>query len=58
MIALMALFGLGLFPCMVYSNPNPEFSLTAFNACSSVKTLKIMLTIALLGIPRWCWPTP
>jgi cytochrome d ubiquinol oxidase subunit II len=51
MIALMALFGLEMYPNLVYSNPNPERSLTAFNAASSQKTLGIMLTIALIGVP-------
>ncbi|MGC8763463.1 MAG: cytochrome d ubiquinol oxidase subunit II [Acidobacteriota bacterium] len=51
MAALMALFGLGMFPHIVYSNPNPELSLTLYNAASSQKTLGIMLVIALLGVP-------
>ncbi len=48
---LMALFGIGMFPAMVYSNPYPEHSLTITNAASSAKTLSIMLKMALLGIP-------
>lgn len=51
MVALMALFGLGMFPNMVFSNPNPENSLTIVNAASSQKTLGIMLRIALIGVP-------
>ncbi|ACB74732.1 cytochrome d ubiquinol oxidase subunit II [Opitutus terrae] len=51
MAGLMAIFGVGNFPYLVYSNPLPEHSLTAFNAASSDKTLGIMLTIALIGIP-------
>jgi cytochrome bd ubiquinol oxidase subunit II len=51
MLALMALFGLEMYPNLVYSNPNPERSLTAFNAASSQKTLGIMLTIAIIGVP-------
>ncbi|MCK9282111.1 MAG: cytochrome d ubiquinol oxidase subunit II [Melioribacteraceae bacterium] len=50
-IALLALFAIGLFPDIVISNPNPEFSLTIYNAASSQKTLGIMLTIAIIGIP-------
>jgi cytochrome d ubiquinol oxidase subunit II len=50
-VALMALFGLGMFPDMVYSSPGPEHSLTIYNAASSQKTLGIMLIIAMLGIP-------
>jgi len=51
MIALMTLFGLEMFPHMVLSNPNPDNSLTIYNAASSSKTLSIMLTIALIGVP-------
>jgi cytochrome bd ubiquinol oxidase subunit II len=51
MAGLMVIFGLGMYPHLVYSHPLPEHSLTAFNAASSRKTLGIMLTIALLGIP-------
>jgi cytochrome d ubiquinol oxidase subunit II len=50
-IALMALFAIGLFPKMVLSNPFPEYSLTIYNAASSQETLKIMLIIALIGVP-------
>ncbi len=50
-VALMALFAIGIFPNLVLSQPNPEFSLNIYNAASSAKTLKIMLTIAIIGIP-------
>jgi len=49
--ALLLLFGIGIFPNIVLSNPHPEYSLTIYNAASSIKTLKIMLTMALLGMP-------
>ena len=49
--ALLLLFAIGIFPNLVYSNPNPEYSLTIYNAASSQKTLTIMLTIAGLGMP-------
>jgi cytochrome d ubiquinol oxidase subunit II len=51
MAGLMAIFGIGAYPNLVYSLPHPEHSLTAFNAASSPKTLAIMLTIALIGLP-------
>ncbi len=51
MIAMMATFGATSFPYMVYSNPNPENSLTIYNAASTEKTLGIMLIIALIGVP-------
>jgi cytochrome d ubiquinol oxidase subunit II len=50
-VALMALFGLGMFPNLVYSYPQPEFSLTVHNAASSPKTLSIMLIMAGIGVP-------
>jgi cytochrome d ubiquinol oxidase subunit II len=49
--SLMVLFAIGIFPNMVASNPNPEYSLTVYNAASSQKTLGIMLIFALIGIP-------
>lgn len=51
MISLMALFGLEMYPNLVLSNPNPANSLTIHNGASSQKTLGIMLTIALIGVP-------
>lgn len=50
-VALLALFGIGVFPNLVFSNPNPEFSLNIYNAASSAATLKIMLIIAIIGVP-------
>lgn len=50
-VALLALFGIGMFPYMIYSQPAPENSLTIYNAASSPETLKIMLIIALIGMP-------
>jgi len=49
--ALLLIFAIGIFPNIVYSNPNPEYSLTIYNAASSEKTLTIMFIIALIGIP-------
>jgi cytochrome d ubiquinol oxidase subunit II len=51
MIALMTLFGLEMYPNLVFSWPDPGNSLTIANAASSGKTLGIMLTIALIGVP-------
>jgi cytochrome d ubiquinol oxidase subunit II len=49
--ALLALFAAGIFPDIVISTINPGYSLTIYNAASSQKTLGIMLTIALIGMP-------
>lgn len=49
--SLLALFAVGIFPNIVLSNPNPEYSLTIYNAASSQKTLTIMLIIAAIGVP-------
>ena len=51
MVCLMTLFGVGMYPNLVFSQPHPENSLTIYNAASSQKTLGIMLTIACIGIP-------
>ena len=48
---LVILVGLGLYPNILLSDPNPEHSLTIVNAASSPKTLKIMLIIAIIGVP-------
>lgn len=48
---MMALFGLGVFPFLLPSNPNWQYGLHIYNAASSQKTLGIMLIIAILGMP-------
>ncbi len=51
MAALMALFGIGMFPEIVSASNDPANSLTIYNAASSEKTLGIMLVIAIIGVP-------
>jgi cytochrome bd ubiquinol oxidase subunit II len=51
MISLMALFGLEMYPNLIFSQPESAYSLNIENAASSHKTLGIMLTIALIGVP-------
>jgi cytochrome bd ubiquinol oxidase subunit II len=51
LVFLMTLFGIGVYPNMVFSNPFPENSLTIYNAASSVGTLKIMSLMAAIGFP-------
>lgn len=48
---LLVLFAIGIFPNIVLSNPNPENSLSIYNAASSQKTLMIMLIMAIIGMP-------
>jgi len=50
-LCLVMLLGLALFPNLVISRPNPEHSLTIYNAASSDKTLTIMFIIACVGMP-------
>jgi cytochrome d ubiquinol oxidase subunit II len=50
-LGLMLTLGVGLYPRLVPSLPHPEHSLTAYNAASSPLTLKVMLIIALIGMP-------
>lgn len=51
MLCLLAIFGLGIYPNMILSTPQIENTLTIYNAASSGKTLRIMLVIAIMGIP-------
>jgi cytochrome bd ubiquinol oxidase subunit II len=50
-VLLMTLFGLTVYPHMVLSMPDPQNSLTIYNAASTPKTHTIMLIIAFLGVP-------
>jgi cytochrome d ubiquinol oxidase subunit II len=51
-IVSCTMFGVvGLFPRLLPSSLNPEYSLTAFNSSSSPLTLKIMLGVALTFVP-------
>jgi len=49
--ALTFFVGVALFPELVHSSLNPAWSLDAYNAASSQKTLGIMRNIAFLGLP-------
>ena len=51
MVALLALFGIGMYPNLILSNPIGAHSLTIYNGASSEKTLQIMLIIAAIGMP-------
>jgi cytochrome d ubiquinol oxidase subunit II len=51
MITLMGLFGLEMYPNLVFSNSDQAHSLNIYNAASSPKTLGIMLAIAAIGVP-------
>ena len=51
-IAMITLTGvIGLYPNLIPSSLDPAYSLTIFNASSSVYTLKIMTVVALLFMP-------
>jgi cytochrome d ubiquinol oxidase subunit II len=49
--ALVFLFGMALFPNLIRSSLDPDWSLTVYNAASSQKTLRIMRNIAIIGMP-------
>jgi len=51
MVALMTLFGIGMYPDLVAASNDPAYSLTLYNAASSQKTLGIMLLFAIVGVP-------
>lgn len=49
--ALVALFGVALFPNLVVSSLDPALSLSIYDAASSEATLRTMTLIAAIGIP-------
>jgi len=49
--ALVALFGIALWPNLVTAQNDPALSLTVYSAASGEKTLGTMLVIACIGIP-------
>jgi cytochrome d ubiquinol oxidase subunit II len=49
--ALVTLFGMGVYPNLIASAPDAANTLTIENAASSPATLKVMLWIALIGMP-------
>jgi len=51
MSLLLMLVALHLYPTLLLSTINPEYSVTIYNAASSQKSLGIMLTIVAIGAP-------
>lgn len=51
MVLMLTLFGIGMFPELIHSRPDPSLSMTAFNASSSTATLRNMLILAAVGMP-------
>jgi len=49
--SLMGLAGAGLFPRLLPSIGQPDTTLTIYNASSTPRTLRVMLAIALIGMP-------
>jgi cytochrome d ubiquinol oxidase subunit II len=50
-VGLTCLLGVALFPELVHSTLNPDWSLDIYNTASSQKTLGVMAVIAALGMP-------
>jgi cytochrome d ubiquinol oxidase subunit II len=51
MAFLLMLVAFQLYPVLLPSTINPEYSVTIYNAASSQKSLGIMLTIVVIGAP-------
>ena len=51
MAFLLMLVAIQLYPVLLPSTISPEYSVTIYNAASSMKSLEIMLTIVLIGAP-------
>lgn len=51
-VCLMALYGIGTYPYAIRALNDPEaLSLSIYNSSSSLKTLQILLIIAVIGVP-------
>lgn len=50
-IAMLTLFGIGMYPYLIVSDPVAANSISIYNGASSQKTLGIMTIIAIIGIP-------
>lgn len=50
-LGFVASAAFGLYPNMAFSSIDPAYSLTAYNASSTPRTLQAMLVIALIGMP-------
>ncbi len=48
---LLMLVAIELYPVLILSTINPQYNLTIYNAASSEKSLRTMLTIAAIGAP-------
>ena len=48
---LLIMVAIEVFPFLLYSSGNPANSITIHNGAASTKTLRILLTIALIGTP-------
>jgi cytochrome d ubiquinol oxidase subunit II len=48
---LLVMIALDIFPNLLYSPDQPLNSITVYNGASSIKTMKILLIIALTGVP-------
>jgi cytochrome d ubiquinol oxidase subunit II len=48
---LLIMVALEVFPYLLYSPQHPENSISVYNASSSVRTMKILLVMALIGTP-------
>ena len=51
MALLMAMFGISVYPNMIFSNPNIQHSITIYTGSSTQQTLRFMLWVAIIGVP-------
>jgi cytochrome d ubiquinol oxidase subunit II len=51
MSLLLSLVAIQLYPTLLLSTIDPKYNVTIYNAASSMKSLRIMLTIVLIGAP-------
>ena len=51
MALLMAMFGISVYPNMIFSSPNVQNSITIYTGSSTQQTLGFMLWVAVIGVP-------
>jgi cytochrome d ubiquinol oxidase subunit II len=51
MALLLTVFGIGMYPELIHSRPDPSLGMTVRNSSSSLMTLRTMLVMAAIGIP-------
>ena len=50
-VLLLLLFGVAVYPTLVFSTPNHAYDMTIYNSASTEKALRFMFLVAIIGVP-------